>query len=222
MAEVVKMLTVLLFLIVTWFTPVMTFMPSFSMAFLLFFSLLVCLDLPLASPPSPRKHRRIMSDFQNLQKPRFLQLYIVHFVGYYLQSLKMASVTFIQHLNFSKARLNRNCDCNQVFLVSIVDFGILNKILVLALWVRYKGLAIHIMEIPLSVHTKCIEMIHLPKLYLQNQDFTFRICSYQTKCYSWTFMYMLMQVKIDTRCHLSTYMNIIYKWQEVLKKLYIL
>ena len=103
----------------------------------------------------------------------------------------MESVTFIQHLNFSQARLNKNCDCNQVFLVSIVDFGILNKILVLALWVRYKGLAIPIMEIPASVHTKCIEMIHLPKLYLQKQDFTFRICSYQTKCYSWTFMYML-------------------------------
>ena len=130
----------------------------------------------------------------------------------------MGSVTFIQHLNFSKARLNRNCDCNQVLFVSIVDFGILN-ILVLLLRVWYKWLAIPIMEIPASVHTKCIEMIHLPKLYLQKQDFTFRICSYQTKCYSWTFMYMLMQVKIDTRCHLSTYMNIIYKWEEVLKKL---
>ena len=40
--------------------------------------------------------------------------------------------------------------------------------LVLALWVRYEGFAIDIMEIPASVHTKCIEMIHLPKLYLQN------------------------------------------------------
>lgn len=28
-----------------------------------------------------------------------------------------------------------------------------------------------------------------------------------------------MQVEIDTRCHLSTEVNIIYKWQEVLKKL---
>jgi hypothetical protein len=61
MAEVVKMLTVLLCLIVTQLTPVMAFMPSFSMAFLHFFSLL---DLPLASPPSARKNRRIMSDFQ--------------------------------------------------------------------------------------------------------------------------------------------------------------
>mgnify|MGYP006951663021 CR=1 FL=1 len=132
----------------------------------------------------------------------------------------MESVTFIQHLNFSQARLNRICDCNHVFLVSIVDFGILN-ILVLPLRVWYKGLAIPIMEIPASVHTKCIEMIHLPKLYLQKQDFIFRICSYQTKCYSWTFMYMLVQVETETRCHL-TEVNIIYKWQEVLKKLYIL
>jgi hypothetical protein len=43
--------TFLLFLTVTRLTPVTTFMPSFCMAFLLFFSLRLCLDLPLASPP---------------------------------------------------------------------------------------------------------------------------------------------------------------------------
>jgi hypothetical protein len=43
--------TFLLFFTVTRLTPVTTFMPSFCMAFLLFFSLRLCLDLPLASPP---------------------------------------------------------------------------------------------------------------------------------------------------------------------------
>jgi hypothetical protein len=40
----------LLFFTVTRLTPVMGFMPSFSMALRLFFSLLLCFDLPLASP----------------------------------------------------------------------------------------------------------------------------------------------------------------------------
>jgi len=47
------MLTFLLFFTVTRLTPVTGFIPSLSIAFRLFFSLLVCLDLPDASPSSP-------------------------------------------------------------------------------------------------------------------------------------------------------------------------
>jgi len=46
-------LTFLLFFTVTRLTPVIGFMPSFSMALRLFFSLLLCFDLPLASPSCP-------------------------------------------------------------------------------------------------------------------------------------------------------------------------
>jgi hypothetical protein len=40
-------------LIVTRLTPVTAFIPSLSIALRLFFSLLVCLDLPDASPSNP-------------------------------------------------------------------------------------------------------------------------------------------------------------------------
>ena len=42
--------TFLLFLTVTRLTPGIGFMPSFNIALRLFFSLLLCFDLPLASP----------------------------------------------------------------------------------------------------------------------------------------------------------------------------
>ena len=43
-------LTFLLFLTVTRLTPGIGFIPSFNIALRLFFSLLLCFDLPLASP----------------------------------------------------------------------------------------------------------------------------------------------------------------------------
>jgi hypothetical protein len=54
------------FLTVTRLTPVMASMPSLCMAFLPFFALLICLDLPLASLPSTRNHEGTLSDFQNI------------------------------------------------------------------------------------------------------------------------------------------------------------
>jgi len=45
--------TFLLFFTVTRLTPVMGFIPSFSIALRLFFSLRLCFDLPVASPSCP-------------------------------------------------------------------------------------------------------------------------------------------------------------------------
>lgn len=54
-------LTFLLFLTVTRLTPGIGFMPSFSMALRLFFSLLLCFDLPLASPACPANRSKFVT-----------------------------------------------------------------------------------------------------------------------------------------------------------------
>jgi hypothetical protein len=51
---------------------VIDFMPSFTMAFLLFFSLRLCLDLPLASPPG--KKESIMFRNKSVQAPLQFEL----------------------------------------------------------------------------------------------------------------------------------------------------